>query len=319
MALGANFGIAVAKFVAFFFTRSASLLAEAIHSLADTGNQVLLLFGMRRAEKPPDDRHPFGYKMESYFWSFIVAIMLFSLGGLFALYEGYHKLHEVQAAIAAGNTPQMEYASVAIGVLVVSILLEGWSWYAATKLVNELRGEQGLFSFIEDSKSTEIIVIWMEDTGALVGLVLALLGVALVLVTGNPLWDAYATFAIGGLLIVIAFFVARETKSLLIGEAAPEQEQAQIRAIVEKHEAVTQLVNMRTMQLGEDELLVTLKIQWKSDLSGEDVARLTNELEAVIRAENPNARYLFLEPDVYDETKAGGDRKARLSNRPAAE
>ena len=305
MALGANFGIAVAKFVAFFLTASASMLAEAIHSLADTGNQLLLLLGMSRAAKPPDDRHPFGYKMESYFWSFIVAILLFSLGGLFAIYEGYHKLHELSAAAAAGESSEMANANIAIGVLVVSILLEGWSWLAATKLVNSLRGEQGLLSFIEDSKSTEIIVVWMEDTGALVGLVLALLGVGLVLVTGNPLWDAYATFAIGGLLIVIAFFVARETKSLLIGESASKQEQQQIRELVEAHEGVTRLVNMRTMQLGEDEFLVTLKIQWTSGQSVEEVARLTNELEAVIRAANPKARYLFLEPDVYDETKAG--------------
>ncbi|MFK7989406.1 MAG: cation diffusion facilitator family transporter [Sandaracinaceae bacterium] len=303
MALGANFGIAVAKFVAFFMTASSSLLAEAIHSLADTGNQLLLLLGMSRAAKAPDDRHPFGYKMESYFWSFIVAILLFSLGGLFAVYEGYHKLHEVTAAMAAGETPEMNYPEIAIGVLVVSILLEGASWWAATKLVNELRGEQGLISFIEDSKSTEIIVVWMEDTGALAGLMIALGGVVLYLTTGNPLWDVYATFAIGALLIVIAFFVARETKSLLIGESASAEDQREIREIVEKHDGVTQLVNMRTMQLGEDEFLVTLKIQWKSGMSVDEVARLTNGLEALIREANPKARYLFLEPDVYDADK----------------
>lgn len=304
VALGANFGIAVAKFVAFFLTASVSLLAEAIHSLADTGNQGLLLLGMNRAAKPPDDRHPFGYKMESYFWSFIVAVMLFSLGGLFAVYEGYHKLHELHAAIEAGESTAMENAEIAIGVLVVSILLEGWSWISATRLVNELRGEQGLISFIEGSKSTEIIVVWMEDTGALIGLCLALGGVVLVLVTGNPFWDAYATFGIGGLLIVIAFFVARETKSLLIGESATPEEQAQVRGLVEAFEGVARLVNMRTMQLGEDEFLVTLKIQWDSGLTVDEVAKLTNDLEAQIRDANPKARYLFLEPDVYDEAKA---------------
>ncbi len=305
MALGANFGIAIAKFVAFFMTSSASLLAEAIHSLADTGNQILLLLGMSRAAKPPDDRHPFGYKMESYFWSFIVAILLFSLGGLFALYEGFSKLHELQIAIAAGESPTMQHPMIAVGVLVVSILLEGWSWLSATRLVNSLRGEQGLISFIEDSKSTEIIVVWMEDTGALIGLTIALAGIGLAQLTGNPFWDAYSTFAIGVLLILIAFFVARETKSLLIGEAASEEAQAQIRALVEAHEGVASLMNMRTMQLGEDEFLVTLKIQWRGDLVVDDVARLTNELEAIIREANPKARYLFLEPDVYDEHKAG--------------
>jgi len=304
MALGANFGIAVAKFVAYFMTSSASLLAEAIHSLADTGNQILLLLGMSRASKPPDDRHPFGYKMESYFWSFIVAILLFTLGGLFAVYEGLHKLHELQLAMDAGETPTMDNPMIAIGVLIVGIFLEGWSWYSATKLVNSLRGEQGLFSFIEDSKSTEIIVVWMEDTGALIGLFLALAGIGLALVTGNPLWDAYSTFAIGVLLILIAFFVARETKSLLIGESASEEAKAEIRDIVEKSEGVANLISMRTMQLGEDEFLVTLKIQWESELAVERVARLTNELEAVIRETNPKARYLFIEPDVYDESKA---------------
>lgn len=304
MALAANFGIAIAKFVAFFLTASASLLAEAIHSLADTGNQLLLLLGMHRAEKPPDHRHQFGYKMESYFWSFIVAVMLFSLGGLFAIYEGLHKLHELEAALAAGESVRMAHPEVAIGVLVLSILLEGASWVAATRLVNRLRGEQGLISFIEDSKSTEIIVVWMEDTGALIGLFLALTGIVLVLTTGNPLWDAYSTFGIGVLLIFIAFFVARETKSLLIGEAATEASQKQIRDLVEAAEGVHQLMNMRTMQLGEDEFLVTLKIQWESGLAIDEVARMTNVLEAKIREAIPRARYLFVEPDVFDPDKS---------------
>lgn len=303
LALAANFGIAIAKFVAFFMTASASLLAEAVHSVADTGNQILLLFGMNRAARPPDDRHPFGYKMESYFWSFIVAILLFSLGGLFAIYQGFHKLHELEAQLAAGESTTMENPMVAVGVLVFSILLEGASWLAATRLINSLRGEQSLFSFIEDSKSTEIIVVWMEDTGALIGLFLALGGIGLMLLTGNPYWDAYSTFGIGGLLIVIAFFVARETKSLLIGEAASKEAQAQIRELVAKQEGVTRLMNMRTMQLGADEFLATLKIQWENGLTVETVSRLTNELEAVIREANPRARYLFIEPDVYDEDK----------------
>lgn len=303
LALGANFGIAIAKFAAFFLTASASLLAEAVHSLADTGNQLLLLLGMSRAEKPPDDRHPFGYKMESYFWSFIVAVMLFSLGGLFAVYEGLHKLHELEEARAAGESTAMEHPYVGIGVLLVSIVLEGWSWLAATRLVNRLRGEQGLFSFIEASKSTEIIVVWMEDTGALIGLLLALAGLVLVLATGNPFWDVYSTFTIGGLLIVIAFLVARETKSLLIGEGATEAVQQEIRLVVEKSEGVAELIYMRTMQLGEDELLVTLKVQWESGLTIDEVARLTNGLEASIRAAIPGVRYLLVEPDVFDPEK----------------
>ncbi len=306
LALAANFGIAVAKFVAFFFTASSAMLAEAIHSLADTGNQILLLLGMNRAAKPPDDRHEFGYKMESYFWSFIVAVMLFAMGGLFAIYEAYHKLHEIQAAVAAGESTKMENPSVAIIVLVIAIGLEGYSWYAATKEVNRLRGKQGLFSFIEDSKSTEIIVIWMEDTGALIGLVLALIGVGLVLATGNPYWDVYSTFSIGILLVVIAFFVARETKSLLIGETATEESRNRIREIVTATEGVQSLMNMRSMQLGEDEFLVALKIHWQRDLNVAEVARRTNELEARIREAIPRARYIFVEPDTYDPKKISG-------------
>lgn len=304
LALTANFGIAAAKFVAFMFTASSAMLAEAIHSLADTGNQLLLLLGMKRAAKPPDEQHEFGYKMESYFWSFIVAVMLFSLGGLFALYEGAHKLHELDVAVAAGKPTTMEHPSVALVVLGVSIGLEGWSWLAATRHVNQLRGAQSLFGFIRDSKATEIIVIWMEDTGALIGLLLALAGVVLTLVTGNPYWDAYSTFAIGALLIVIAFVVARETKSLLIGEPATKESQAAIRKLVTEAEGVTGLMNMRSMQLGEDEFLVALKVQWRSSLSADEVSRLTNDLEARIRAAIPRARFIFVEPDTFDPQKA---------------
>jgi len=300
LALGANFGIAIAKFVAFVLTRSAAMLAEGIHSLADTGNQLLLLLGMRRAAKPPDDRHPFGYKMESYFWSFIVAILLFSLGGLFALYEGYHKLHDLHAAVAAGESTEMSHPTVAIGVLLVSIALEGYSWVNATREVNQLRGEQSLWSYIEGSKSTEIIVVWMEDTGALIGLCFALSGVILVLATGNPYFDVYSTFAIGVLMVTIAFFVARETKSLLIGEGATKDTVDAIADIVKGTDSVRSLISMRSMQLGEDEILVAMKIEWKHDLSFEEVSKETNALEARIRETIPRARYLFLEPDVFD-------------------
>jgi len=298
LALAANTGIAVAKFVAFFVTRSSSLLAEAIHSVADTGNQGLLLLGMRRAAKPPDERHPFGYKMESYFWSFIVAILLFSLGGLFALYEAYHKLAEVRAALAAGHPPAIEHPVVAIAVLCVSILLEGYSWLAATREINRLRGSSGIIEFIESSKSTEIIVVWMEDTGAILGLLLALTGVAVSLITGNPIWDVYATFGIGVLLVLIAFFVARETKSLLIGEGATKEAQDTIKRLVREHPGVLHLIHLRTMQLGEDEFLAAIKLQWEPELTATETANRINQLEARIRQAIPRARYLFVENDV---------------------
>jgi cation diffusion facilitator family transporter len=308
LALGANFGIAVAKFVAFLMTQSSSMLAESIHSVADTGNQLLLLLGMNKASRAPDEDHPFGYKMESYFWSFIVALMLFSLGGLFAIYEAFHKLHELHAALAAGETPTMNNPSVAIGVLLVSIALEGYSWFAATREVNRTRGNKTMMQFIKRSKSTEIIVIWMEDTGALVGLLLALGGVGLTLATGNPYWDVYATFAIGGLLVVIAFMVSRETKSLLIGESADKEDLQEIAKLVDETQGVVSLMNMRSMQLGDDEFLVTLKIQWEGDLLISDVAARTNELEDRIRAQSPWARYIIVEPDVFDPVKAATQR-----------
>lgn len=308
LALGANFGIAVAKFVAFLLTQSSSMLAESIHSVADTGNQLLLLLGMNKASRAPDEDHPFGYKMESYFWSFIVALMLFSLGGLFAIYEAFHKLHEIHAALAAGQTPEMHNPSVAIGVLLVSIALEGYSWFAATREVNRTRGNKTMLQFIKHSKSTEIIVIWMEDTGALVGLLLALGGVGLTLATGNPYWDVYATFAIGCLLVVIAIMVSRETKSLLIGEAADKEYLKDIEKLVMETPGVVSLMNMRSMQLGDDEFLVTLKIQWEGDLLISDVSARTNELEDRIRAQSPWARYIIVEPDVYDPVKAATQR-----------
>lgn len=308
LALGANFGIAVSKFVAFLMTQSSSMLAESIHSVADTGNQLLLLLGMNKASRAPDEDHPFGYKMESYFWSFIVALMLFSLGGLFAIYEAFHKLHELHAALAAGETPTMHNPSVAIGVLLVSIALEGYSWFAATREVNRTRGNKTMLQFIKRSKSTEIIVIWMEDTGALVGLLLALGGVGLTLATGNPYWDVYATFAIGGLLVVIAFMVSRETKSLLIGESADKEDLKEIAKLVDETPGVVSLMNMRSMQLGDDEFMVTLKIQWEGDLLISDVAARTNELEDRIRAQSPWARYIIVEPDVFDPVKAATQR-----------
>lgn len=304
LALGANAGIAVAKFVAYFLTGSASMMAEAIHSLADTSNQLLLLFGLKKAAKPPDERHPFGYKMESYFWSFIVAIMLFSLGGLFALYEGRHKLQELDALAAAGETSEMKSPEIAIGVLLIAIVLEGISWMVATREVNALRGETGLLRYIEGSKSTEIIVIWMEDTAALIGLFLALGGIGLVLVTGNPYWDAYATFAIGILLVAVAILVARETKSLLIGEAATPESQALIRKLVEDTDGVVALMNLRTMQLGEDEFLAALKIEWDAELTMTELIEATNDLERRIRETIPRARYVFIEADTFDAEKA---------------
>ncbi|MHC5009927.1 MAG: cation diffusion facilitator family transporter [Planctomycetota bacterium] len=294
-ALVANLGIAIAKFIAWLFTRSPAMIAEAIHSVADTSNQILLLFGMYRAARPPSEHHQFGYKMESYFWSFVVAILLFSLGGLFAIYHGYHALQEAAHA-------EMPNYTAAIIVLCVGLLLEGYSWLVATQVVNRLRGPMSLPRFIRRSKSPEVIVVWLEDTGALLGMFIALVGIVLAMITGDVRWDAYASLTIGALLVVIAIVVARETKSLLIGEAASLADQAAIREVVDGFDGVERLLRMRTMQLGEDEILVALAIVWRDDLSGVELAEGINRLEAGIREVVPRARYLFVEPDLAPPT-----------------
>jgi divalent metal cation (Fe/Co/Zn/Cd) transporter len=189
---------------------------------------------------------------------------------------------------------------VAIGVLVFAILLEGYSWLAATREVNHLRGTEGFYRFIKSSKSTEIIVIWMEDTGAMIGLILALTGVCLASITGNPLWDVYATFGIGVLMVSIAIFVGAETKSLLIGEAATEASQNTIRELITATPGVVRMLNMRTMQLGDDQFLAAIKLQWEPELTAAEIAARTNALEARIRKAIVRARYLFIESDVYD-------------------
>ena len=292
-ALLANAGIACAKFVAAFLTGSAAMLAEAVHSCADTGNQVLLLVGMSRAKRPPSETHPFGYAMESYFWSFLVAVMLFSLGGLFSIYEGLHKLEEVHEPAEHGGG----YFAVAIAVLLVSIVLEGISWWVATKEVNRHRGKLGLLRYIEESKSPEIIVVWMEDTGAMIGLFLALVGVSLTALTGNPLYDALGSLAIGCLLVVIAVVVGREVKSLLIGEAALPETRETIRRVVESTPGVGRLLNLLTMQMGESEVLVAMKVEWTEKMSSDELVERINAMEKAIHEASPRVRWLFVEPD----------------------
>ena len=224
-ALGANLGIAVLKFLAFALTRSSSMLAEAIHSVADSGNQLLLLLGGRASQKQADEEHPFGYGRNRYIYAFIVSIIIFALGGLFALYEGFEKLHDPH-----GIT---EWQWVPVAVLVGSILLEGNSFRVAVKESRELKGKQSWMRFLRTSKNPELPVLLLEDAGALLGLIFALFGVGLTLLTGNGLWDAFGTLAIGILLVFIAVFLAVEMKSLILGEAASPEDLAKIRAAIE--------------------------------------------------------------------------------------
>jgi len=288
-ALSANLGIAVTKFVAFLLTSSSSMLAEAVHSVADSGNQVLLLIGGRRAQREADERHPFGYGRERYVFAFVVSIVLFSLGGLFALYEAYHKWQDPH--------PIESWQWVPVVVLLVAIGLEGYSFRTAIRESNLVRGKQSWLQFIRTAKAPELPVVLLEDFGALIGLVLALVGVGMTLATGDGVWDAAGTAGIGLLLVVIAVVLAIETKSLLLGESASKDVVERIRAAL-VGEGVHSVIHLRTLHLGPEELLVAAKIEVPAAESAADVAAAIDEAEQRVRAAVPIARVIYLEPDL---------------------
>jgi len=290
-AFGANLGIALAKLIAFLLTGATSMLAESIHSLADSGNQGLLLLGGRKAHRPPDERHPFGHASERYFWAFVVALVLFSIGGLFALYEGIEKLRRPHV---------VESPLVAIGVLLFAVCLEGYSLRTAVRETGKLkRPSDSYWQFVRRSKVPELPIVLLEDVGALIGLALALLGVVLAWTTDQPRFDALGSVGIGILLVGIALTLAVEMKSLLIGEAAePEVTDSLKQAIADSPE-VARLIHMRTLQLGPEDLLVAAKIELSpAARTREDVARAIDATEARMRTAIPMARLIFLEPDV---------------------
>jgi cation diffusion facilitator family transporter len=287
-ALAANIGIAIAKFVAFLVTGASSMLAEAIHSVADSGNQVLLLVGGKRAKRAATPEHPFGFGRDRYIYSFIVAIVLFSVGGLFAIYEGVHKLQHPE---------ELQSPWWAIGVLVVAIGLEGFSLRTAMKETNAVRQPgESYWAFIRHARAPELPVVLLEDTAALTGLVLALLGVGLASITGNGVFDGLGTIAIGLLLVAVAAILAVETKSLLLGESATPDAQRRIVAALEADGG--SVIHMRTQHLGPEELLVAAKIAVRHDDTAADVARAIDEAETRIRAAVPIARVIYLEPDI---------------------
>jgi cation diffusion facilitator family transporter len=286
----ANLGIAVSKFVVFLLTGAASLLAEAIHSTADTGNQGLLMLGGKQAQRPADDEHPFGYANRRYFWAFIVALVLFSLGGLFAIYEGIDKLR---------HPHELENLGLAIGLLLFAIVLEAWSWRTAYIEANRVRGSQPLFRFIRGSRSPEIPVVLLEDTGALIGLCFALFGVVTAHLTDEPRWDAAGSLAIGVLLVVIAMFLANEMASLLLGESATPEDIAKIRRAIERSPCVKQIIHMRTEHIGPDDIVLATKLEFDHGMTIEQLADAIDAVEAQVRASVPATRLIFIEPDVY--------------------
>ncbi|MEV7135465.1 cation diffusion facilitator family transporter [Arthrobacter sp. NPDC093128] len=288
-ALAANLTIAVLKFVAFFLTLSSSMLAEAIHSVADSGNQILLLVGGKRAKRAASPEHPFGYGRERYIYAFIVSIVLFSVGGLFALYEAWEKIQHPHAI-------EGDFWWVPLAVLIGAIVAESFSFRTAIIESNHVRGKQNWVHFIRNAKQPELPVILLEDLGALLGLVFALFGVSLTLITGNGIWDALGTAMIGFLLVAIAIVLALETKSLLLGESATKADSARISGALEADG--TRIIHLKTMHLGPEELLVAAKISVGAAATGAEIAKVIDDAESRIREAVPIARVIYLEPDV---------------------
>ncbi|HKC50210.1 MAG TPA: cation diffusion facilitator family transporter [Myxococcota bacterium] len=288
-AFAANLGIAVAKFAAFAFTGAASMLAEAVHSVADTGNQALLFLGGARARRAPTEEHPFGYGRERYFWAFVVALVLFSIGALFAVAEGIDKFR---------NPDELESPVWALIVLAVSLALETGSFLTAQREANRVRRGESWLAFIRHTKSPELPVVLLEDLAALTGLAIAGLGIGLAIWTGDPRFDAAGSIAIGVLLGVVAVTLAIEMKSLLIGEAASPRDIAKIRLAMESAPHVARIIHLRTMHLGPDDLLVASKVAFDPSLDFASLAKAIDETERRVRAVAPAARLIFLEPDV---------------------
>ena len=288
-ALGANLAIAAAKTGAAIFTGSSAMLAEAIHSYADAGNQGLLLWGMKQAKRPPSPDYPLGWGKAVFFWSFIVAIVLFSLGGLFSLYEGWHKLNATEA---------LSYPWVAVGILVFGLVAETVSLRACLHEVDKVRGGKTLWRWFRESRQSELVVILGEDIAALLGLALALLAILLTVITGNPVWDALGSMSIGALLIVVAIGIANEIMALLIGQSAAPEDEARLREFLLQQEGVEKIYRVITLQLGTT-FMVAVKVRMRAASVGELIAAI-NRAEAATRAEFPAIQWLFFEPDSAD-------------------
>ena len=289
-ALGANFAIAVSKYVAAAITNSGSMLAEAVHSTADCGNQLLLLLGMKLAKRPPSSDYPLGYGKETYFWSFIVALMLFSIGGLFSVYEGWHKLHEPEA---------LSYPLLALGVLGFGVVAESFSTWGCLREVNKTRGSQSLWQWFQASRNAELIVILGEDLAALLGLTLAFVAVSVTWATGNPMWDALGSIGIGVLLIVVAFFVGMEVKALLVGQGVEAAIHADMVRFLESRSEVEKVFNVLTLQMGND-VMVAIKAKMHPAGSETALVQAINTVEAAFRQQFPQVAFLFYEPDLGD-------------------
>lgn len=289
-ALVANFAIFIAKLGAAIYTGSGAMMAEAIHSLADTGNQVLLLLGMKLAKKPPSPEYPLGHGKETYFWSFIVALILFSMGGLFSMYEGVHKLL---------NPHELTAPYLALGVLVFSLIAESLSLLGCVREVNKERQGRSFFTWFKETRSSALLVVFGEDTAALLGLSFATIAVFLSMVTGNPMYDALGSIGIGVLLVVIAFFIGVEVKSLLVGQGVDPLIRDQMERFLESREEVNQVYNIISLQLGDD-VMVAIKARMVSSGSEKQLVEAINACEKAFKEAFPQVLWLFFEPDITD-------------------
>jgi len=292
----ANLGIAVTKLIAALFSGSGAMLAEAVHSFADTINQVLLLIGGRRSTKASDEEHPFGYGRARFLYGFLVAIILFSVGGAYSIYEGIHKLQ---------NPEPLEVPWLPIIVILISMVLEGFSFRTARHESLPFKGSGSWISFIRRAKAPELPIVLLEDTAALTGLFFALIGVGLTIITGNPLFDSIGTLLIGALLILVALILGIETKSLLIGEGASPENVATIRNAINAHPTVESLIHMKTLYLGPDELMIAAKVAFPKATRLVEIATAIDALEADIRNKIPTTRVIYIEPDLYHPPSEG--------------
>ncbi len=289
IALFANLGIAISKFLGFLFSGSSSLLAESIHSFVDSTNQVLLLLGNKASKKPPDKNHPLGYGREIYFWSFVVTILLFSLGGLFAIYEGIHKISE---------TEPLENPKLALIILGASILMEGYSFYACLKEVQAINRFESLWVWFKKTTASGLLVIFTEDAGALIGLFIAAACVSLSWATGNPAWDAYGSIMIGSLLVILAILLAVEIKSFIIGEAPSKNYLPEIEIILKEQIPNAKVLKFLALQMGDSEVLISMKVSPGGIQNAEKLIKSVNHLETLIKKRFPEIKWQFVEPDI---------------------
>ena len=289
-ALGANLAIAISKYAAAFVTNSGSMLAEAVHSTADCGNQLLLLLGLKRSKRPPSPDYPLGYGKETYFWSFIVALMLFSVGGMFSVYEGWHKLHAHE---------ELGYPAIALGVLGFGIVAESFSMWGCLREVDKMRGSRNLWTWFRTSRNAELVVIFGEDLAALLGLTLAFAAVLATWMTGNPMYDALGSIGIGVLLIVIAVMLGIEVKALLVGQSVDPDVHAEMVAFLENQDGIARVLSVVTLQMGED-VMVAVKAQMEPVGSDVRLVEAINRAEAAFRGRFAQVAFLFFEPDVRD-------------------